>query len=150
MIQFRLFFTILFLFLSFAVFVLIAVFDNALYLRALEFVKNYLWIAGFAAVMFLILLTSGIVSNLDSIKRSLIRNGYFQLAIVMLFIFSAAFGYFWYYNQQPGQVVLRLQSDANKEYVEVAVTYKSSGTTTLASTPGTAGPVPPGFTTIGM
>jgi hypothetical protein len=129
MIQFRLFFTILFLFVSLAVFVLIAIFDRSLYLNALAFVNEYLWVAGIVVVSFLVLLTSGIVSNLDSIKRSLIRNGYFQLAILELFIITAALGYFWYYNQQPGQVVLRLQPDANKEYIEVGVTYSSSGLT---------------------
>jgi len=146
MIQFRLFFTIFFLFVSLALFVLLAIFDTPIYLKVLELVKNYLWAAGIVVVSFLILLTSGIVSNLDSIKRSLIRNGYFQLAILELFMITAALGYYWYYNQQAGQVVLRLQPGAAKEYIEVAVTYNSSGSTKVDTVrvPGKLYKRPPG------
>jgi hypothetical protein len=129
MIQFRLFFTILFLLASLIVIPLIAIVDRNVFIMAVDMVKDYLWAAGIAAVIFLVLLSSGVVSNLDSIKRSLIRNGYFQLAILQLFLFSAGLGYIWYFVQQPGQIVLRIQADTPREYIMLQVKYKSAEST---------------------
>ena len=102
---FRLFFTILFLLVSISIITLLVIFERGLFVKVMDMISDYLWIAGLAAVIFLVLLSSGIVSNLDSIKRSLINNGYFQLAVLEVFLFSAALGYFWHYSQQPGVFV---------------------------------------------
>jgi hypothetical protein len=126
--QFRLFFTVIFLLVSIAIFSLVLIFEQNLIYKVAEIVKNHLWITGILVIIFLVLFSSGVVSNLDSIKPSLIRNGYFQLAILELFLFSSALGYFWYFNQQPGQIVIKLQTETNVNYINLAVTYKSNGT----------------------
>jgi hypothetical protein len=131
--QFRLFFTILFLLASLIVIPLIAIVDRNIFIMAIDMVKGYLWVAGIAVVIFLVLLSSGVVSNLDSIKRSLIRNGYFQLAILQLFLFSAGLSYIWYFAQQPGQIVFQIQPETPKDYINLQVTYHSP-TSTLVDT----------------
>jgi hypothetical protein len=127
--QFRLFFTILFLLASLFVFIFIAIFDISVFSVVVEILKNNLWAASIGLILFLVLISSGVVSNLESIKRSLIRNGYFQLAIVELFLASVGLAYIRYYIQQPGQIVFQLHSENLKDYVYLGVNYHDSGLT---------------------
>lgn len=61
--NFRLFFTILFLFVSLIGLLLFAIFDNTIFFKAAVLIKTYLWPAVIALVLFLVFLTAGIVSN---------------------------------------------------------------------------------------
>jgi hypothetical protein len=92
-----------------------------------DLIKNYLWLVGIALVIFLVMLTTGIVSNMHRPEGSLISNGSFQLAILGLFLVTAGLGYFWYFSQQPGQIVLRLEPETTRAYIYTAIKYQSSG-----------------------
>jgi hypothetical protein len=46
-----------------------------------------------------------------------------------LFLLSCALGYFWHYSQQPGQIVLRLDSEATQDSIDLGVKYQSPGYT---------------------
>jgi hypothetical protein len=144
--QFRLFFTILFLLASLFVFIFLAIFDISVFNVAVDVIKKNLWVAGTAVIIFLVLLSSGVVSNLESIKRSLIRNGYFQLAILELFLASAGLAYIRYYIQQPGQIVFQLHSNSTKDYVYLGVNYQGSGVSSrdTVRAPGKLVKRPPG------
>jgi hypothetical protein len=144
--HFRLFFTILFLLVSLITLLLFAIFDNTIFPETVILVKNYMWVAGAALLIFLILLTTGIVSNAARLESSLINNGYFQLAILELFLLSAGMTYNHYYLQKPGQIVFRIEPETIRDYINLAVTYKSSGTvsTDTVRAPGHLGNLPVG------
>lgn len=125
--KFRMFFTIFFLLASLIIILLIAIFDNMIFFRAVDLIKDHIWPAGIAMLIFLVLLSVGIVSNLHRSEGSLISNGYFQLAILELFLFSSGLGYYRYYTQQPGQIVLRLDTETSRDFVNLAVKYQSAG-----------------------
>ena len=128
--KFRSFLTVLFLLSSLIILLLIAIFDSSLYIRAADLIREYLLPAVFALVVFLILLSAGIVSASGKSSGSLFSNGYFQLAIVELFLCSAGFGYYKYYVQQPGQIIIRLQADSARDTLSLAMKYRSAGTET--------------------
>jgi hypothetical protein len=134
--QFRLFFTIIFLLTSLIVISLVFILEQSLLYKIVDIVKNNIWITGISVVVFLVLFSSGVVSNLDSIKPSLIRNGYFQLSILELFLFTAGLAYFWHINQQPGQIVFRLNPESAKEYVNLGVKYQTSDEVETVRAPG--------------
>ena len=46
-------------------------------------------------------------------------------------MFSAGLVYFWYFAQQPGQIVFRLQPETTRDYVYLGVRYQSSQSTLL-------------------
>jgi len=125
--NFRLFITILFLLASLVSILLFAIFDNTIFIRIVTLIKSNIWPAGIAMFIFLVFLTTGIVSNLSKLERSLINNGYFQLAILELFLFSAGMAWFWHYSQQPGQIVLQLDSEIPRDFINLGVRYPSSG-----------------------
>ena len=129
--NFRLFFTIFFLLTSLIIILLIALFDTSVFFKAESMIKNYIWPAAIALLLFLILLSIGVVSNHADIKPSLINNGYFQLAILELFLLSAGLAYFRHYIQQPGQIVLRLNPETTRDFVSLGVNYQTSGSTTI-------------------
>lgn len=129
--KFRLFFTVFFLLTSLIIILLIAIFDNIIFLRAANVIKNYIWPAGFAMLIFLGLLSAGVVSNHAKSKGSLISNGYFQLAILELFLFSAGLAYYRHYSQQPGQIVLQLHPEATRDVINLGVKYQSSGSASM-------------------
>lgn len=144
--KFRLFFTVLFLLTSLIIILLIAIFDNIIFFRAANVIKNYIWPAGLAMVIFLVLLSAGVVSNLAKSKGSLISNGYFQLAILELFLLSAGLAYFRHYTQQPGQIVLQLNPEKTRDFISLGVKYQSSGFTSMdtVSAPGKLANLPAG------
>ncbi len=76
--KFRLFITVFFLLASFITILLFTLFDNVLFFKAADVIKNNIWPAGIALFVFLVLLTTGIVSNHAKPDESLINNGYFQ------------------------------------------------------------------------
>ena len=123
--NFRLFFTILFLLISLVGILLIAVFDPAIFLKAVTLIKTYLWAAVIALALFLILLTAGIVSNSARLESSLIHNGYFQFAILELFLLTAALGFYWHYSQQLGQIILRLETKTTRDFIHLGFKYES-------------------------
>jgi hypothetical protein len=137
--SFRLFFTIFFLLTSLIIILLIALFDKMIFFSAADLIKNYIWPAAIALLLFLILLSIGVVSNHADIKPSLINNGYFQLAILELFLLSAGLAYFRHYIQQPGQIILRLDPESTGDFINLGVTYQISGSTTIdtVTAPGT-------------
>jgi hypothetical protein len=57
------------------------------------------------------------------------NNGYFQLAILELFLFSAGLGYFWYFSKQPGDIVLKLKPETTRSYVYLSVKHEDNGST---------------------
>ena len=125
--KFRMFITVLFLLSALVIILLIAVFDHLTFLRAVNVIKDYIWLAGIATLIFIALLSAGVVANLHRSEGSLISNGYFQLAILELFLFSAALGYFWHYANQPGQILFRLNPETTKHFIRVAIKYQSAG-----------------------
>lgn len=144
--KFRLFFTVFFLLTSLIIILLIALFDNSTLFRAADVIKNYIWPAGFAMLIFLGLLSAGVVSNHAKSKGSLISNGYFQLAILELFLLSAGLAYFRHYTQQPGQIVLQLNPEKTRDFISLGVKYQSSGITSMdtVSAPGKLANLPAG------
>ncbi len=144
--KFRVFFTVLFILTSLIIILLFAIFDNIIFFRAANVIKNYIWPAGLAMVIFLVLLSAGVVSNLAKSKGSLISNGYFQLAILELFLFSAGLTYYRYYTQQPGQIVLQLNPETTRDFINLGVKYQSSGFTSMdtVSAPGELANLPAG------
>ena len=142
--KFRLFFTVLFLLTSLAVILLIAIFENTLLFRAAEVVKDHIWPAGIAALLFLVLLFSGIVSTLSETGGSLFRNGYFQLAVLELFLCSAGLVYYRYHVQQPGQIILRLQPNPGSEIINLGLKSWKSETTDTVQAPAQLNNIPAG------
>jgi len=125
--NFRLFFTILFLLISLVGLLLFAIFDPSIYYKIAPLIRTYLWPTGIALVLFLVLLTAGIVSNSARLESSLIHNGYFQLAILELFLLTAGLGYYWHYSQQPGQIILRLEPKTTRDFINLGLKYQSGG-----------------------
>jgi len=144
MIKFRLFFTVFFLLASLAVVLLIAIFENTLLFRAAEVIKNHIWPAGIAAILFLVLLFSGIVSTLSESGGSLFRNGYFQLAVLELFLCSAGLVYYRYYVQQPGKIILQIQTDQGSEIINLRLKSWKSEKTDTVQAPGQLSSIPAG------
>ncbi len=144
--KFQMFFTVLFLLTSLIIILLIAIFDNIIFFKAANVIKNYIWPAGIATLIFLVLLSAGVVSNLAKSKGSLISNGYFQLAILELFLLSAGLAYFRHYTQQPGQIVLQLNPETTRDFINLGVKYQSSGFTSMdtVSAPGKLANLPAG------
>jgi hypothetical protein len=129
--NFRLFFTILFLLISLVGILLFAIFNPAIFFKAAILIKTYLWPAGISLVLFLVLLTAGLVSNSTRLESSLIHNGYFQLAILELFLLTSGLGYFWHYSQQPGQIILRLEPKTTRDFIHLGLKYDSAGSATI-------------------
>jgi hypothetical protein len=144
--NFRLFMTILFLLASLVGILLFAIFDNTIFTRALPLIKINILLAGVALFIFLALLTTGIVSNHARLEGSLINNGYFQLAILELFLLSAGLTWYWHYSQQPGQIVLRLDSETPRDFINLGVRYPSSGSVSMdtVNAPGELKDLPAG------
>ena len=129
--KFRSIVTVLFLLTALITILLIAIFDNILIFRAADLIKNYIWFAVIALLIFLGFLFTGIVSTLTKSEGSLIGNGYFQLAILELFLVAAGLAYFRYHIQLPGQIVLRLEPEKSKEYITLGIKFQANGTTTV-------------------
>ncbi len=144
--KFQMFFTVLFLLSSLIIILLIAIFDNIIFFKAANVIKNYIWPAGIATLIFLVLLSAGVVSNLAKSKGSLISNGYFQLAILELFLCSAGLAYYRHYTQQPGQIDLQLNPETTRDFINLGVKYQSSGFTSMdtVSAPGELANLPAG------
>ena len=51
--------------------------------------------------------------------------GFFQVAILELFIFSFGLGYLNHYSQQPGQIVLRIQPEESMDSLNLRLTYQA-------------------------
>ena len=51
------------------------------------------------------------------------------MAILEFFLLSAGMAYYWHYLQEPAQIVFRLQPETIRDYVNLTVSYQSSGTT---------------------
>jgi hypothetical protein len=119
--------------------VYIAIFDSPIFFRVADEIKNYLVLAGIATIIFIVLFSAGVVSNMAALKRSLISNGYFQLAMLELFLFSAGLAYYRHYSQQPGQILLQVQPETTRDFINLAVQYQSSGSTSIdtVTAPGT-------------
>ena len=129
--KFRMFLTVFFLLTALIIILLVAIFDNIIFFRVANEIKIYIWPAGIALLIFLVLLSAGVVSNLAKSKGSLISNGYFQLAILELFLLSAGLAYYRHYTQQPGQIVLRLHPETTRDFINLGVIYHSSGSTSI-------------------
>ena len=144
--NFRLFMTILFLLASLVGILLFAIFDNTIFTRALPLIKINILPAGVALFIFLALLTTGVVSNHARLEGSLINNGYFQLAILELFLLSTGLAWYWHYSQQPGQIVLRLDSETTRDFINLGVRYPSSGSASMdtVNVPGELKDLPAG------
>ena len=52
-------------------------------------------------------------------------NGFFQLAVLELFIVAAGLVYYRYYLQ-PGQIIIRLEPEKTKDSIKVGMKYQSS------------------------
>jgi hypothetical protein len=132
------FLTVLFLLASLIILIIIAIMDTEFLYTVANVIQTHLLISIFVLIVFLGLLSAGIVSNSHRIEGSLISNGYIQLAILELFLITAGLSWFRYYLQQPGQIVLRLSPGETKEYINVGLTFQSreSVKTDTVSAPG--------------
>ena len=132
------FLTVLFLLASLIIFLLMAIMDTNFLYTVANVITTHLVISIIVIIVFLGLLSAGIVSNSHRLEGSLISNGYFQLAILELFLIAAGLSWFRYYLQQPGQIVLRLSPGETKEYINVGLTFQSreSINTDTVSAPG--------------
>ena len=92
--KFGLILTVFFLVATLLTVLLIAIFDNAILFKAAGLVKDNIWVAGIALLLFLGLLFTGIGSNLARSEGSLFTNGYFQLAMLELFLCAAGLIYY--------------------------------------------------------
>ena len=144
----RLFFTVLFLLISLGAVVIITVFNRDLIPAVLELIKNNIWIAVAAVLLFLGLFSAGVVSNHGNTEGSLLSNGLFQLAVLELFLCSAGLIYFNYYMQQPGQIILQLSGDQTKNHVMIGVTSGNGSSTDTVRVPGVLSDRPAGLYTI--
>lgn len=124
--KFRSFITVFFLLTSLVVIIGIALYDNVFLAMLLEESKNYLMPAGIAVLIFLILFSAGIATNSGRSFGSLSGNGFFQLAVLELFIVAAGLVYYRYYLHQPGQIVIRLEPGTTKDSIKVGMKYQSS------------------------
>ena len=124
--KFRSFIIVLFLLTSLVVIVGLALYDNMFLAMLLDELKNYLIPAGIAVLIFLILFSAGIATNSGRSFGSLSGNGFFQLAVLELFIVAAGLVYYRYYLQQPGQIIIRLEPEKTKDSIKVGMKYQSS------------------------
>jgi len=129
--KFRLVFTILFLLTSLIIILFITIFDNMIFIKAMDEIKNYLWPAGIAILFFVGLLSAGVATNLANYNGSLISNGYIQLAILELFLLSAGLAYYRHYTHQSGQIVLRLHPEKTKEFINLGLKFQSAESTAI-------------------
>jgi hypothetical protein len=136
--KFLSFLTVIFLLASLIILAFMAITDIDFLYTVTNVVKTHLVISIIVLVVFLGLFSIGIVSNAHRVEGSLISNGYFQLAILELFLITAGLGWFRYYLQQPGQIILRLSPGDIKEYINVGLTFQSreSVKTDTVSAPG--------------
>jgi hypothetical protein len=123
----RIFFTVLFLLTSVGAAVIITVINPNLMPAVMELIKNNIWAAVAAALLFLGLFSAGVVSNHGNPDGSLVSNGFFQLAVLELFLCSAGLIYFNYYMQQPGQIILQLSDNQNRNQIMAGVSSGTSG-----------------------
>ena len=124
--KFRSFIIVLFLLTSLVVIVGLALYDNMFLAMLFDELKNYLIPAGIAVLIFLILFSAGIATNSGRSFGSLSGNGFFQLAVLELFIVAAGLVYYRYYLQQPGQIIIRLEPEKTKDSIKVGMKYQSS------------------------
>jgi hypothetical protein len=124
--KFRSFITVFFLLTSLVVIIGIALYDNMFLAMLLDELKNYLIPAGIAVLIFLILFSAGIATNSGRSFGSLYGNGFFQLAVLELFMVTAGLVYYRYYLQQPGQIIIRLEPEKTKDSIKVGMKYQSS------------------------
>jgi hypothetical protein len=123
--KFRLVFTIIFFAAVIAVVAFFAIMDKSLFFLAGELVKNNVIAAAILLFVFIVLITIGIIVNVSRGRASLFRNGYFQLAILELFLLTAGLTWFRFYLQQPGTIVLKISPGDVKDYITVGLTYTS-------------------------
>ena len=93
-----------------------------------------MWQAGIALAVFLLLISGGVATNTHKSLGSLVGNGFFQLAVLELFLFSAGLAYYRYHVLQPGHIIIRLQPEQTKNYVRLGMKYQtpySSSTDTV-------------------
>jgi hypothetical protein len=124
--KFRSFITVFFLLTSLVVIIGIALYDNMLLAVLLDELKNYLIPAGIAVLIFLILFSAGIATNSGRSLGSLSGNGFFQLAVLELFIVAAGLVYYRYYLQKPAQIIIRLEPEKTRDSIKVGMKYQSS------------------------
>jgi hypothetical protein len=93
--------------------------------------RNYIGPAFIALLLFLVLISSGIVSNSGRPFSSLIANGYFQLAIVELFLCTAGLAYYYHTINQAGHIIIRLQPEQIKDSIKLSMKYQSLYSSTI-------------------
>jgi hypothetical protein len=137
--KFRMFFTILFLITTLFIILFITLFDPVIFFRAVDVIKNYLWPAVIAMLIFVALLSAGVATNLNNYNGSWISNGYIQLAILELFLLSAGLAYYRHYTRQTGQIVLRLYPEKTKDFINLGIKYQSAESSAIdtVTAPGT-------------
>jgi hypothetical protein len=129
--KFRSFITVLFLLISLIIILFFALYDNTLLVMVKNEIKNYILPAGIALLTFLILLSGGIATNSAKSFGSLFGNGFFQLAILEVFLFSAGLVYYQYYSQQPGHIMIQLEPEKIKDYINLRMKYQSPYSSSL-------------------
>lgn len=63
---------------------------------------------------------------------------------------SAGLGYYWYYSQQPGQIILQIEPKTTRAFIQLGLKYQSAGsaTTDTVRAPGVRRSLPAGKYTI--
>jgi hypothetical protein len=122
----RSFFTVLFLLTSLMVILFMAIFDHMLLIRVTGEIKNFILPSVVALVLFLVLVSGGIVSNAAKPLGSLMGNGLFQLAVLELFLLSAGLVYYRQYIRQPGNIIIRLQPEKTREFIKLGLKFKTT------------------------
>jgi len=144
--NFRFFLSVFFLVVSVVIVVVIALFDYSTFLRAANEITNYMWLAGIAVIIFLVLLSAGFVSHSADYEGSLFSNGYILLATLELFVCAGGLAYYRYFSQQPGQIILRLSPETTRDFIQVGIKYQNSGSVLMdtVQAPGRLENRPPG------
>ncbi len=141
--KFSLILTIFFLVAALLTVLLIAIFDNAILFKAAGLVKDNIWVAGILLLLFLGLLFTGIGSNLARSEGSLFTNGYFQMAMLELFLCAAGLVYYRHHMHQLGQIVLRIAPEKKLDSVNLGFRSPSGAVDTVTA-PGVLKNLPAG------
>ncbi len=85
-------------------------------------IQNYFWPTIVGLLTFFGFVVGGVVKNPPKSFSKFLENGFLQIAVVELFLFSAGISYFAYLTSRPGQVEVKLLSGQELPKIKVLVT----------------------------
>ena len=124
------FLTVLFLITSLVIILFISLYDMQFFNVIIGEINRSVLAAGISILIFVILLSAGFATNSGRSFGTLFGNGFFHLAVLELFLFSAGALYYKYYMQQPGQIVIHLGDQRVKDRIKLIVNFHSGSLST--------------------